>query len=116
MKYIYILISFLFPLICFGQGINNLWLMGYPGGGGGINFDFSGGVLNIIQDRNRKMDFEETNGEICNMNGNLLFYTNGVYIANASGDTMPTGGGLNPSYYPSSYASINYGLTRPQAN
>jgi hypothetical protein len=28
--------------------------------------------------------------------GNILFYTNGCYVANVQGDTMANGAGLNP--------------------
>ena len=88
--------------------------MGYPGGGGGINLDFNGAILNISQETLRKMDIDETNGEICDRNGNLLFYSNGVWIANNTNDTMENGSGLNPSSYTNQNA--NEGLYLPQAN
>ncbi|MBL0072630.1 MAG: hypothetical protein IPP34_12865 [Bacteroidetes bacterium] len=41
---------------------------------------------------------------ICAMhNGNILFYTNGIYISDATGDTMQNGSGPNPSVYTSWY-------------
>ncbi|MCX6290955.1 MAG: hypothetical protein NT126_04255, partial [Bacteroidetes bacterium] len=87
---------------CFSQGINNLWLMGYTNWHGlpwgGIDMNFSGGLLNVNY-HNRIMNFGETNGEICDNNGNLLFSSNGIFIANAINDTMLNGSGLNPSYY-----------------
>ena len=107
-----------FPLISFSQGINNLWLLGYPGGGqfGGMNLDFSSGSLVIIEDTTRKMDFNQTNAEICNKNGRLLFYYDGVWISNALNDTMANGSGLNPSAFTTSFANIHNGLPLVQAN
>ncbi len=100
----------------FSQGINNLWLLGYdccqpllnP-----MNLDFSSGFLTISQSQ-RSMNFGATNSEICDNHDNLLFYSNGVYIANVMDDTMQNGLGLNPSFYTSNYAA--YGLNIPQGN
>jgi len=80
---------------------------------GGINLDFSGGLLNISY-QSRPIYFWETNGVICNANGNLLFCSNGIYVANAQFDTMQNGSGLNPSFYTSQYDTL--GLSIPQAN
>ncbi|MBL0103911.1 MAG: hypothetical protein IPP51_09230 [Bacteroidetes bacterium] len=62
----------------------------------------------------RYMNFDETNAEICDSSGNLLFYSNGIYIANALDDTMQNGSGLNPSDFTT--AHTQYGLTLPQGN
>ena len=100
----------------FGQGIDNLWLMGYdcchPPYFHPMNLDFSTGSL-VIDTVQRNMNFRETNGEICDKNGNLLFYSNGFYIANAMNDTMMNGSGINPCYFTTLYSD---GLTIPQAN
>jgi hypothetical protein len=45
------------------------------------------------------MNFSAAGATVCDSNGNLLFYTNGVYIANSDNDTMMNGSGLSPSYY-----------------
>lgn len=42
------------------------------------------------------MNFEITAAAISDSSGNLLFYTNGCHVANASGDTLAGGGELNP--------------------
>jgi hypothetical protein len=60
------------------------------------------------------MNFSETNGVICDKNGSLLFYSNGVYIANALNDTMQNGSGLNPCQFTTNHTE--HGLTIPQAN
>ncbi len=114
-----ILLYFLFFQlnILFGQGINNLWLMGngccqlpyfYP-----MNLDFNSGNL-VIDTVQREMKLNCTNGEICNSQGDLLFYSNGVYVANANGDTMLNGSGLNPCFFTTDHSQN--GLTIPQAN
>ena len=98
------------------QGINNLWLLGYDTiqnqSTPKVTIDFSGGSPSISS-TNRPMEIFGTNALISNTNGNLLFYTNGVYLANANNDTMLNGQGLNPSAYTSNWAS---GLNIPQAD
>jgi hypothetical protein len=44
----------------------------------------------------RKMAFRGTEATISDRNGNFLMSSNGVWIANATNDTMLNGGGLNP--------------------
>ncbi len=78
-----------------------------------MNLDFSSGSL-VISTVHRDMNIESTNGVICDKNGNLLFYSNGIYIANALDDTMQNGSGLNPCYFTTLHT--DYGLTIPQAN
>ncbi|MEO8088256.1 MAG: T9SS type A sorting domain-containing protein [Bacteroidota bacterium] len=78
------------------QGINNLWLLGYgypQFGGGKMSIDFKYGFDSIYSTQ-RQMHFATTNANISDSNGNLLFYTNGYYIANALGDTMLNGNNL----------------------
>lgn len=50
------------------------------------------------------MNFSETNASICDETGNLLFYTNGIYIANAFHNQMLNGGGLSPGQWTNEYA------------
>jgi hypothetical protein len=115
-KYILILFSVAITHFCKGQGIDNLWLMGYeccttyfhP-----MNLNFNSGSL-VIDTVRRNMNFLETNGQICDKYGNLLFYTNGIYIANAQDDTMLNGDNLNPGPFTNSN-SFN-GLPLPQGN
>lgn len=116
------LIPFLFFIAvissnAFTQGINNLWLMGYQSWAGppygGTNLDFTGGSLNLSYE-SRPIYFLATNSVICNTLGNLLFCSNGIYVANAQFDTMQNGNGLNPAFYTSQYDTL--GLPIPQAN
>jgi hypothetical protein len=92
------------------------WLMGYDcctPNSGGMNWDFAGGspVISYVQ---RYMNFNTTNGTISDQNGNLLFYSNGIYVANSLDDTMQNGSGLNPGYLTTS--RYDNGLSIPQGN
>ncbi len=84
------------------QGLNNLWMGGtnseepMPFGGTDLNF-ISGNVM--VSYTNRDIDFRRTSANITDQSGNLLMSTNGSYLANATGDTMLNGSGLNPSAY-----------------
>lgn len=60
------------------------------------------------------MKFFSTQGNISDINGNLLFSSNGCWIANTTGDTMMNGTGLNPSLFTSSYCPD--GLPLPHGN
>ena len=107
------LIIFTFFLMSWGtaftQGRSNLWLLGYDSGSGagwgGTRIDFSSGIPNVSYEF-RTMNFTQCNASISGVQGNLLFYTNGVYVANANNDTMSNGGDLNPSSYTTSFSSI----------
>jgi hypothetical protein len=105
----------LFTMVNAQQGINNLWMGGYedesPPPWGGVDLDFMSGSL-VISTPTRTIDFVRTNANITDEDGQLLFSTNGAYIANATGDTMMNGSGLSPSWYTSQYPE---GLNIPQA-
>ena len=112
-----ILILFLSSSIAaFSQGINNVWLLGYDCCStdfASMTVDFSQGGFNPVI-VSRSINFSETNGSISDSLGNLLFYSNGVYVANANNDTMLNGSGINPGSFVTAHA--RYGLTIPQAN
>ena len=86
------------------QGLSNLWMGGYgeqwgePWGG--VDMDFFSGSM-VVSTVDRGIDFGRTSANITDMEGHLLFSTNGAYIANVTGDTMFNGSGLNPSMYTS---------------
>lgn len=94
------------PNLNFCQGLNNLWLGGYASLDGmpygGTNLDFISGNVDIYYVA-REMDFNRTSANISDNIGLLCFATNGYYIADATGDTMQNGTGLNPSFYTEIY-------------
>ena len=107
----------LFLLINFGsnaQGIDNYWPFGYgignalPFGPGAM--DFLNGSPTIYFDSLRNMNFDFTAATISDSLGNVLFYTNGIDIANRTGQTMVNGAGLNPSTYTTQQQQLNTGL------
>jgi hypothetical protein len=97
MKKIFTIIAYLFFInanLIFGQASNynsNIW---YFGKYAGINFNsgfpiaISGGQINTI----------EGVATICDLNGNLLFYTEGTKIWNRNHQIMPNGNGLLGHY------------------
>ena len=100
----------LIPCTGISQGISNNWISGYACGNRpecGISImNFYSGFADTSHS-NIQMSFSESNANISDSAGNLLFYTNGIYIANAFGDTMLNGDSLNPSFYVS---QVHYGL------
>ncbi|MBK9017096.1 MAG: hypothetical protein IPM82_25250 [Saprospiraceae bacterium] len=58
------------------------------------------------------MSLFQENSSICDTSGNLLFYTNGIKIANADHQLMLNGNGLNPGIITTAYA--DNGMPTPQ--
>lgn len=98
-----------------GQGISNLWLMGYDCGApvicGGTNIDFYNGTPDTLH-VNRSMNFSQTFAGISDDLGQMQFYTNGVYIANRYDQLMVNGDSLNPSSYTDTWSSYGLPLTQ----
>lgn len=91
---------------------DNIWLFGYESynnvdGWGGSVMDFSNDTLNIYYEY-RDMNLDVTNASICDTAGNLLFYTNGIYIANLEHDTMQNGAGINPGEFADDHQIYGY--------
>lgn len=84
------------------QGLNHVWKLGYGGwfDKGVMTFDTNAYQLNI---EHRPQGFAGTEATICDSLGNLLMSSNGVWIANATGDTMDNGAGLNPGFFVNSW-------------
>ena len=112
MKLIYLLIILLgFFSSGSSQGITNNWILGY----GPVQrtlFDFDSASLSINQ-ITFPMEYRGANTTISDLNGNFIFSTNGVYISDATGDTMQNGSGLNPGFYATMYPD---GLSISQAD
>lgn len=78
------------------QGAKNNFLLGYssnPNNNKG-RIIFSDTSYSIITEI-RKISFWDTQANISDENGNLLMSSNGIFIADATGDTMQ-GGGIEP--------------------
>jgi len=99
--YVFVLLLIL-SSISFAQPYDNLWLLG----GSSLDIpedstwgiavlDFTENQLDIYYDGYITMDFQETNTSISDEEGNLLFYSNGIFIANAEHEVMENGGDLN---------------------
>ena len=89
------------------QGLNNNWLMGYQSAagypGGQTLIDFYNGTPVLSYD-SLEMDFNHTHANISDINGNMMFYTNGYYLADATNDTMQNGSGLSPGAYANAFS------------
>jgi gliding motility-associated-like protein len=85
--YITILLIFL-KLVCYSQNQNNIW---YFGEKAGLNFNTT--PPTVLNDG----VFSHTEGvsSICDTNGDLLFFTNGIQVWNANKQQMPNGFGLS---------------------
>lgn len=98
------------------QGVNNNWLFGYGSywgqPWGHTLMDFTGGAPTFTYD-SLEMEFDRTSANISDINGNLLFYTNGYYIADITGDTMQNGNNISPTGY---YNMNPRGLLVPQGS
>ena len=102
MKNITLLFLFLLQIaLVSGQGFyNHIWLTGnnpfagFPNGR--IVFDSTSYVHTPEM---RKMSFQGTEATICDAQGNFLLSSNGIWIANASNDTIMNGGGLAPGFF-----------------
>jgi Secretion system C-terminal sorting domain len=96
----------------YSQGISNLWLLGFQNIIGApttslrANVDFITGNA-VVSPVTRKMKLSETQGNISDLNGNLLMSSNGIWIANAMGDTMMNGNGLNPNQFTLDWANTS---------
>lgn len=112
----FLLIFLTLPTIIFAQGRNNFWMSGYNDSGTGalfgttnIDFNFPGP---LIYKQNRPMNFFQTFSSMTDTSGNLLFYTNGIYISNQNDDTLYNGTDFNTGALTDAYESS--GLTIPQ--
>ncbi len=109
----------LLVLLCIGtsnaQRHDNVWLFGYSSS---PDSTFGGSVLEFNEDtinsyyQDRDMNFSQTNTSMSDTSGNLLFYTNGIYIANTEHDTMQNGDGINPGEYADDHAYYGYILSQ----
>lgn len=111
--------------VTIAQKNDYVWLQGYESSYGydtvsgkyfGISkFDFNYSPVQMSYD-SLGMNFSRTNTSYCDNDGNLLFYTNGIYVANSLDDKIENSdslnwGGLITVFDPSIY---EYGYRTPQ--
>jgi len=89
----------IFPKDAYCQHRSDIWMLGYadptPDTMGGIKFiNNAPEAFTLV----REMSFFDTNASICDTNGNILFYTNGQWIANAKNQHLKNGNNFNPGY------------------
>lgn len=90
-----IFIFFFFYINCYGQGLNHNWLLGYwynPNDDMG-RLQFTTNSANLLIEK-RNIQFDACQANISDSSGNLLISSNGVWIANKTGDTLKGGGKL----------------------
>lgn len=97
----------------FSQKNDYVWLSGYMGDTSGFigyyppagfyfgttTIDFHFSPEKIEWDSTRRMNFDYTNTSFCDSSGNLMFYTNGVYIANSLDEKIENSDTLNAGIY-----------------
>ena len=102
---IFLLLLFLSNFIYSQVKHDNVWLFGYDSDA--INPIYGGSVMDFntlpatIYSEDRLMNLDFTNASICDTAGNLLFYTNGIYVANVLGELMENGDSLSPGDFTS---------------
>ncbi len=107
----------------FGQKHDYVWILGYNPGNIGPNlgvmsFDFNVSPPLVSRRDNSSMHFSFVNACIGDKQGSLLFYSNGLYIANENDKTIENGNAMNPGevnprvqgiqFLPSALDSITY--------
>ncbi len=117
-----LLLTFFFPLFL-GQSLaqkhDNIWLFGHdsflpqPNDFGGSIIDFGSEPPSSHKDY-RTMNLDITVASICDSMGNLLFYTNGAWVANYLHEQMENGDSLNPGTITSN--NYNSGLRVAQSH
>ncbi len=120
-KFYFIALLMFFPVIAQSQGKTHNFLIGHnyltdqytTAGKGRLLFDSSSVV--VIGEA-RKISFGTTQANISDDNGNLLMVSNGCWIADATGDTMLNGNGLNPNSFTNDYCDSFGGLPLPHGN
>lgn len=108
-----LLISFFFlsTTLVYSQKRDNIWLLSSEGSTtfplSGI--DFSSGVADPFVSF-RSMSFFITNANMCDTAGNIIFYSNGKYIANKQHDTLLNSSGFNKGYGTDTLYSLALGF------
>lgn len=82
---------------CISQSRTNTWILSYQWLVKDSGIDFNAGAADTFSVW-KDLEFFVTNASICDTNGQLLFYTNGIYIANKENDTLYNCEDFNPGF------------------
>ncbi|MBP9882820.1 MAG: T9SS type A sorting domain-containing protein [Chitinophagales bacterium] len=83
--------------IAYAQNHDNIWQLSYEPFVPDCGLDFSDGTADTFSVF-RDLNFFVTNASICDSSGNLLFYTNGHWIANTNHDSLYNTDHFNPGW------------------
>jgi hypothetical protein len=106
------LISFSFSI--WAQNRDNIWQLSYEPFVPDCGLDFSAGAADTFSVF-RDLNFFNTNASICDSAGDLLFYTNGHWIANANHDSLYNANHFNPGWATDTFYADGDGLGFVQA-
>lgn len=81
------------------------WILGGSSDRDGILMNYNFSPVSISYQR-KKMRMEGSNTSMCDAGGNLLFYSNGCFIANAVHEAMQNGEGINPGLIEDLYCPV----------
>jgi len=115
MKYFILLLLTMFSssLLCQEKWDYN-WMIGTQNGnpaGDGSLISFKDGIVSI-QYIQKEMNMHTDNATVSDGDGNLLFYTNGCYIANKENAQMPNGNNLNPGSVHTNFCANGYPVSQ----
>ncbi|MBK6640357.1 MAG: hypothetical protein IPG39_03560 [Bacteroidetes bacterium] len=96
---------------CISQNRTNTWILSYQWLVNDSGIDFNAGIADTFSVW-KDLEFFVTNASICDTNGQLLFYTNGVYIANKENDTLYNCQNFNPGYATEYYGYVGLAISQ----
>lgn len=114
MKTLFFLICIVISFNCFSQNRSNIWYIGAFNSDPQmrkIGIDFSTGIADTFVFP-RELSFFITDASICDTNGNMLLYTNGIWIANQHDEHMLNSTDFNPGYSTDYYGDDGLGWSQ----
>jgi len=96
----------LFSISIKAQKPDNIWLMGNSDPSSKIEFSTTSLTIDTIIKGGMKGFRAMTS--ICDSSGNLLFYTNGIWVNNAQHQLMQNGDSLNPGQMANDFRQVGY--------
>ena len=106
---IIVFLIFQFYTIAIAQNHDNIWQLSYQYFVDDCGLDFSNGMADTFSVF-RDLNFFNTNASICDSSGNLLFYTNGHWIANANHDSLYHADHFNPGWATDTFYTDGNGI------